>query len=253
MSQSACAARVERGDPDRYRATLAAPAALRGDLFTLYAFNLEIARAPWLTKEAMIAEMRLQWWRDVVSAPAPRAHEVAAPLHALIQRARLPLGVIDAMIVARHWDIRAEPFDDAAAFARYINDTAGNLMWLAALICGAGPKAETPVRAYGYAAGLAAYLCAVRELEARGRRPLVDGRSDAVRALAIGGLQALSTARAARRDVGAGRPALLCGWQAEGLLRHACATPTLVAAGHLGLSEFSRRGRLVWQSLTGRW
>ena len=90
MSVAACAALVERGDPDRFMAVMAAPVALRVRLFPLYAFNLEIARAPWVTTQPMIAEMRLQWWRDVVAEPAPRAHEVVGPLHGVIQAAGLP-------------------------------------------------------------------------------------------------------------------------------------------------------------------
>ena len=62
----ACAKLVERGDPLRFRAVMAAPSDLRPALFTLFAFNLEVARAPWVTKEAMIAEMRLQWWHDAL-------------------------------------------------------------------------------------------------------------------------------------------------------------------------------------------
>ncbi|TNF18762.1 MAG: phytoene synthase, partial [Rhodobacteraceae bacterium] len=59
----ACAAIVEKGDPDRFASAMAAPVAARARLFPLYAFNLEVARAPWVTQEPMIAEMRLQWWR----------------------------------------------------------------------------------------------------------------------------------------------------------------------------------------------
>lgn len=253
MSQAACADRVARADPDRYLATLAAPVARRADLFTLYAFNLEIARAPWVTSEPLIAEMRLQWWRDVVAEPGRRAHEVAAPLHDLIHRVPLPLAVIERMIAARSWDIGTEPFADPAAFARYIDDTSGSLMWLAALICGAGPGAEPAVRDFGYAAGLAAFLRAVPVLEARGRRPLPEGRPAAVKALAEDGLRRLAAARRARATIGAGQSALLAGWQAGALLRQAVAQPQRVAGATLGLSDFGRRGRLVWQSLTGRW
>ncbi len=72
MSLAACAALVERGDPDRFLAVMAAPAWARARLFPLYAFNLEVARAPWVTEEPMIAEMRLQWWRDVVESAGRR-------------------------------------------------------------------------------------------------------------------------------------------------------------------------------------
>lgn len=253
MTQGACADRVQKGDPDRYLATLAAPLALRGDFFTLYALNLEIARAPWVTRETMIAEMRLQWWRDVVVEPIARAHEVAQPLHELIQRAALPLPVIDQMIAARVRDIYPDPFDDQSDLDRYLDQTAGHLMWLAALICGAQAQAEAPVRAYAYASGLANYLRAVPELEARGRRPLVDGRPQALRDLAKAGLKKLAQARAQRSLIGRAKPALLPGWQSGAILSQVVAEPRRVADGALGRSEFSRRGGLAWAAISGRW
>ena len=253
MTQSACADRVQKGDPDRYLANLAAPLALRGDLFTLYALNLEIARAPWVTKETMIAEMRLQWWRDVVAEPKVRAHEVAEPLHGLIRRATLPLPLIDQMIAARVHDIYPDPFVDQPDLDRYIDQTAGHLMWLAALICGAKPQAEAPVRAYAYASGLANYLRAVPELEARGRRPLIDGRPQALRDLAAVGLDRLAQARVQRSLTGPALPAMLPGWQAPAILSQIVKEPQRVADGTLGLSEFSRRGRLAWAAISGRW
>ena len=66
MSLDACADLVARGDPDRWQALMAAPVAARAKLLPLFALNLELARIPWATKEPMIAEMRLQWWREVV-------------------------------------------------------------------------------------------------------------------------------------------------------------------------------------------
>jgi phytoene synthase len=253
VSEATCAALVQKGDPDRYIATLAAPPSLRADLFTLYAFNLEVVRVPWLTKETMIAEMRLQWWRDVVTEAAPRAHDVAGPMQALAASRRLPPDMIDQMIGARLWDVYSDPFEDQAAFDRYIDQTSGNLMWLAALLCGAQARAEPVVRDYAFAAGLANFLIAVPELEARGRRPLFDGRPAAVSVLARAGLDRLAAARAQRSQVGAGTPALLPGWQAGAILAQAADDPNLVARGALGLSEFSRRGRLAFQALTGRW
>ena len=119
MIQS-CAAQVERADIDRFKSAMTAPLKFRGDLMVLYAFNLEVARAPWVTKEPMIAEMRLQWWRDVVEGidadKAPRAHEVATPLDALVRRACISCDDLDAMIAARRWDIYKDAFEDEAHF-----------------------------------------------------------------------------------------------------------------------------------------
>ena len=88
MTIEACASLVRDGDPDRFAAAVAAPVPARAVLFPIYAFNLEVARAPWVTAEPMIAEMRLQWWRDVLSEIEAggdvRRHEVATPLGAAI-------------------------------------------------------------------------------------------------------------------------------------------------------------------------
>ena len=232
---------------------MAAPVALRARLFVLYAFNLEVARAPWVTKEPLIAEMRLQWWRDVVAEPTARAHEVAGPLFDLIRDAGLPVDVLDRLIAARRWDVYSDPFVDAAALDGYLEDTAAALMWLAAKACGVADRAEPAVRAYGWAAGLASFLRAVPDLTERGRLPLLDNRAKAVAALAQQGLARIATARAARRWVGQAAAALLAGWQTEALLKQVVADPLLVAQGRMGQSEFSRRGGLLWQAVTGRW
>lgn len=255
MTVADCANLVARGDPDRYLAVMAAPVAARARLMVLYAFNLEVARAPWVTQEPLIAEMRLQWWRDVVGAAASgaaRAHEVAEPLHALIRAQNLPVDVLDRMVAARRWEVQHDPFAGEAGLMEHLADTAGALMWLGACSLGAPVEAEGPVRSYGLAAGAATWLAAIPSLEARGRQPLPEGLT--VEALARSGLAALRAARAGRAQVpGSAAPALLWGWQAEGLLRQAAADPASVRDGRFGLSEFARRGRLAWQAFTGRW
>lgn len=247
----ACAAIVETGDPDRFASAMAAPVSARTRLFPLYAFNVEVARAPWVTQEPMIAEMRLQWWRDALEEIAAgglvRRHEVVTPLALVLtaDRARM----LDALVAARRWDVGREPFADRADFDNYIDATAGHLMWAAAASLGA--QDEAAVRDVAYGAGVAQFLMAVPELETRGRIPLVDGRPEAVKALAQEALQRLQ-----RGKVGgvpkAARPALWAGWQAEALLRQVMADPRRVADGALGLSEFRKRAGLLTRSLFGR-
>lgn len=253
MTLDACAALIARGDPDRFAALMAAPRPARAALLPLYALNLEVARAPWVTSEAMIAEMRLQWWRDIILEATPRAHEVAGPLHALIAEKSLPTNTLDSLIAARSWDIYSTAHEDEAALDAYIDDTAGGLMWLSALALGAPPKAETPIRDYAFAAGLAAYLRAVPDLAARRRIPLIDGRPEGVARLAVRGLIALQKARAERHQIPrTAAAALLPGWQAEAILTLAARDPGAVAAGALILPEITRRGKLMLQALTAR-
>ncbi len=246
MTVAACAALVERGDPDRFAAVMAAPVAARARLFPLYALNLEVARAPWVTKEPLIAEMRLQWWRDVVAEDRPRSHEVAGPLHGVIRESGLPVAVLDALIIARQWDVYHDGFADRAAFDSYLDATGGGLMWLAAKALGAGPQVEPAARDLGWAVGLTGFLRAVPELESRGRVPLVDGRAAAVAGLAREGL-----ARFARGRRGLPKAAALAAWQTGGLLRQVVADPRVVSEGRMGLSEFARRGGLIRAALTG--
>ena len=249
MSLDGCADLVARGDPDRFDALMAMPRAARARLLPLFAFHIEISRAPWASREAMICEMRLQWWRDIITEPKPRAHEVAAPLHDLIQSAALPLDLLDQMIAARIWDIYSDPFEDEADFSRYLDQTSGGLYLASGLALGGG--SEPMLRAYGYAAGLAAYFRAVPELERRGRKPLVDGRPSAVKSLAELALDTLSSCGNAS-DIGPAWPAILPAWQARALLTQVVKDPMIVANGQMGLSEFSRRGRLIWASITRR-
>src|SRR5210317_1238100 len=102
----ACAAIVEKGDPERFAAVMASPLPARRVLFPLYAFNVEVSRAPWVTQETMIAEMRLQWWRDALEEIAEgkpvRRHEVTQPLAGFIDAQGAE--ILDRLVAARRWD-----------------------------------------------------------------------------------------------------------------------------------------------------
>ena len=251
-----CAATVRAHDPDRFRAAMVAPVSGRARLLPLYAFNLEVARAPWASGEAMICEMRLQFWRDVlgeIAAGGPvRRHEVATPLAAAIvpEDARR----LDALIAARRWDIAREPFADEAALLAHLDALSGHLMWTAARGLGAPETAEPVVRDLALADGIARWLVAVPILEARGRAPLPDGSADGIARLAREGRGRLAGARRRRRELPRGvLPALLPAAVADPILAAAGADPGRVRAGRLAPSEARRRGVLAWRALSGRW
>src|ERR1700744_6543982 len=99
-----CAALVREADRDRYLATLFAPSQHRDALFALYAFNVEIARVRDLAREPVPGEIRLQWWREVLSGERDgeaAAHPVAAALRATLERHRLTVDRLLALIDGR--------------------------------------------------------------------------------------------------------------------------------------------------------
>jgi phytoene/squalene synthetase len=252
VSAEACAELVRRGDPDRWRTAMLAPAAKRPGLMALYAFNLEIARAPWVTREAMLAEIRLRWWADAVAeidaGLPPRRHEVVEPLVEAIRRSALPVGLFEEAIGARLHDAQGGRFADHAALDAYLDRTAGHLMVLAARHLGASDAAERVIRQFARGTGRAAWLAAVPQLRARGREPLPDGVT--VQELAREGLAALARARAERRRVPKlAAPALLAGWRADGVLTMLATDPE----ADPGASEFRARAGLLWRAFTGRW
>lgn len=245
---TACAALVEKGDPDRFAAAMANPVAARRVLFPIYAFNVEVSRAPWVTQEPMIAEMRLQWWRDaleeIAGTTAPRRHEVVTPLSGVISADQT--AVLDRLVAARRWDIYKDAFEDEAHFDRYIDETAGGLMWVAAQALGAQVAHEASLRKLGQAVGLARFLRAVPELEAQGRIPLVDGRAEAIAQKAQAVLDQTDFDKVRRSLPKAVRPAVTEAFLARDILQQAAQSPGRVAGGDLFVTPLRRSFRL-WQ------
>ncbi|MCH2165015.1 MAG: squalene/phytoene synthase family protein [Marinovum sp.] len=235
---------VERGDPTRFAATMAAPLEVRAALFPLYAMAVEVARAPWVTQEAMIGEMRLQWWRDALEEIAEgvevRRHEVTTALAARLtvdQAKRL-----DETVAARRWDLYRDPFEDIGHFERYIDQTTGHVMATGVELLGGHDTSE--LRNLTFAAGVAGFLKAVPELEAQWRVPLLDGRPDAISQLAQ---DALTKLRSFKREsvARAAWPALMPAFEARSVLQQAARDPQAVSGGCLGPTGLSRPWALL--------
>ena len=254
MSLNACAALVEKADPERFRATMAAPVAARRVLFPLYAFNVEVARAPWVTEEPMIAEMRLQWWRDALEEIAgdakPRKHEVVDALAEVLDAEGATL--LDGLTAARRWDIYKDPFEDAAHFDSYIDATSGHLMWTAARLLGQGDEAV--IRDFAYGVGAANMFRAIPDLEERGRKPLLDGSESGVLALAQSAEARLTAAIKKRKTIAVdAAPVLNAGYLARPVLRQIHKEPGKVARGALGLPPLREHLRFTNVALRGWW
>jgi phytoene synthase len=145
---------VRRHDPDRYFCTLFAPAAAREALFTLYAFNHELARAREVAREPGLALIRLQWWHEVVEG-AVRQHEVAQPLAALIAEGVLPAPLLRSMIEMREAEA-VEPPATLAVFLSRMQQGPGALAQAAGTVLGG--EALARLGALGAAYGVAGTL-----------------------------------------------------------------------------------------------
>jgi len=129
---------VRRVDPDRWLSSrfVADPQA-RADVVTIYAYDHELARAPRVATNALMGEIRLAWWREVLDEVFEgrhvRHHPTAQALAGIVRRRALPRAPLEAMIDGRYRELDPNPMDaiDAEALAR---DTAGSAAEVAATI-----------------------------------------------------------------------------------------------------------------------
>ena len=154
-----CAEQVRRHDPDRYLLTLLAPREARPALFSVYAFNIEIAKIRESVSETLLGEIRLQWWRDTLDAlfeGERREHAVARPLGDAVRRHGLPRLHFDRLIAGRALDLDGRVPDTLKDLLCYAEATSAPLVHIALAIMGV--QGEAPVNA-GTHAGIAWALC----------------------------------------------------------------------------------------------
>lgn len=254
MTLAACTELVRSQDPDRFGAVLAADAPDRPALLTLYALNLEIARAPFQSSEPMLAEMRLQWWidrlADMGEGTPPPLHDVLSPLWDAWGPGA---GDLVPLAEARRRDCAREPLADAQAVAGYVTDTAGRVMWAAAQRLGASDATRSVVADQALGSGLAAWLRALPRLQPMGLG-LADPRPDDPAVLAGIARDALRRAARSRhllpRQAAA---ALYPGPRISRFLANVSRTDMNGLAQVAEITPFQRRASLAWLALTGRW
>jgi phytoene synthase len=165
---SYCAELVRNADRDRFVATLFAPEHNRDALYALYAFNVEVAHVRDRAREAAPGEIRLQWWREILQAERhgeAMASPVAASLLDAIERHRLPVNAMLALLDARRFDLYDEPMRTIAELEDYALKTASALIAMAAQSLGA--DAAVAARPMGIAYALTELLAALPEHAAR--------------------------------------------------------------------------------------
>jgi phytoene synthase len=131
---------------DRFLADLFAPEPRRRHLFALHAFNVEIAGIRERVSDPMPGEIRLQWWRDVISGTAAgevAGHPVAAALLETIGLNGLPRAVFLAFLEARAFDLYNDPMPGLADLEGYAGETASMLLQCAAMVLAEGADPGT--------------------------------------------------------------------------------------------------------------
>jgi 15-cis-phytoene synthase len=220
-----CEMLVRAADRDRFLSALFAPSAHRPAIFSLYAFNLEIARIREVARGPLAGEIRLQWWHDVLvgedRGSEVAGHPVAAALLATTAKYPLERRRLTALVEARRFDLYDEPMQTVAALEMYADAAAGNLIALCAQILGQGSNTDVLAHHAGVAQALAGLLNAISiharrgqlyvplellERHGAGRQDVVDDRSMALKPASEGLRAALGELRLiVRRHLGQAR------------------------------------------------
>lgn len=254
MTLEACTNLVRSEDPDRFGAVLVADPQDRPALLTLYALNLEIARAPFQSGEPLLAEMRLQWWVDRLAEMGtdrpPPLHDVLTPLW---EAWGTEAGQLAPLAEARRRDCFREPFATPEEVADYVADTSGRLMTLAAGRLGADARGQAVAADQGLGAGLVAWLRALPRLQPIGLGLASADPANAAR-LAQLAQEAFGRAAGSRRLLPKRAAAALYPGPGVGPLL------TSVLSGKVNIfkevpvvAPFRRRASLARLALTGRW
>jgi phytoene synthase len=129
---------IRRTDPDRWLSSrFIGDATARADVIAIYAYDGELARAPRVASNAIMGEIRLTWWREVLDqifgAAPVRAHPAAQGLADVVRRHGLPREPLEAMIDARYRELDSAPMSETEALD-WARDTGGLAAQLAAQI-----------------------------------------------------------------------------------------------------------------------
>lgn len=154
---SYCEQLVREEDRDRFLAALFAPAHARPALFSIYAFDIEIAHISGRVSEPLAGEVRLQWWRDVIAGTAREqaaGSPVAAALIETIERCKLPEQIFADLIEAQRDALYRKPVETADEFEQWAGKTHGGIFALAArVLSGGDPGLDDLSRHAGIALG----------------------------------------------------------------------------------------------------
>jgi len=140
LESSYCGQVVKDNDPDRFLLSHFARDEHREALWTLFAFNYEIAKTREIVSETQLGMIRLQWWRDAIAGIYDGQvldYEVLQSLAKVIEVYDLPREPFDTLIYAREFDLEDVLPGDVEGMLHYVDFTSTPLMQLVAKVLGA--------------------------------------------------------------------------------------------------------------------
>lgn len=145
---------------DQYIQLLFFPEAKRNAIATIWAFQKEIDRIPYLVSEPMPGEVRLQWWREVFSGERTseaKANPLAISLLSTIDRFDLPTDSFVRFLDAKVFDLYNDPMPDRVTLEAYLGETECFILQMLALIneCEHGTNLANACGHGGVALGIA--------------------------------------------------------------------------------------------------
>ena len=120
-------------DLDRYLAALRFPYEHRDAMMAVISFYGEINRIPEAVNEPMMGQIRLQWWRDVLSdqgLSSRTGNPIADALCEAVISHNLPTGLLLGMIDAQEFHLSTVRMPDQPALRQYLIKTDGALFQL---------------------------------------------------------------------------------------------------------------------------
>lgn len=137
-----CADLARAQDFRTYAASLFVSPDVRRAWLALAAFNAEVAHVRDHVSQPLPGEIRLQWWRDVLTGEGQgsrgeaEANPVAAELLRAIALYDLPIETLVRLIDAHVFDVYDDPMPDMAALEAHCRDTSAALYRLRAKVLG---------------------------------------------------------------------------------------------------------------------
>lgn len=167
-------AALRESDLDRYLALLLMPVWAQRDLLALMLFSAELASIRDRIREPLPGEIRLQWWRDVLSGGREgeaAAHPVASALLETLAHLKLPVAPLLAMCEARVFDLYDDPMPDRSSYEGYAGETASALLQMSAFVLdpAASQTAATASGHAGVAQAVAGHLMLMPISQGRGQ------------------------------------------------------------------------------------